>query len=371
MDEHRGPTDVYSARVDRFERASDRARRRVRVLVNARLVTFLGAVLFLAIGAVREGPRWLVMLIAVAFFLGYIVLVVAYRRATALAEYLDERKRLNQEALDRLKRKWDRVPNLSVEPPKPDHPYAEDLDLFGSASLFQLICTAATPLGQNNLREWLLYPAEPETAVRRQEAVAELSPRIDLREELTARGRLIGRINRQVVDRFILWTGEAHWMLGRWWLLVLAWLLPLSTVLVVILQVVGVLPYHLWAFTVLGCGIVWQRYGAIVEDSFKSASSGETALRRFSVLFRVASNESYRTPLLDGIARTLDSEGHPAHRQMRRLDRILACSEVRFSDLLHGFLQLTILWDLHVLFALERWREANRMHVASWFSAYG
>jgi ABC-type multidrug transport system fused ATPase/permease subunit len=350
---------------------------------------------------VREDLRWLVIPGAVASILAYVVLVVFHRRAAPLSRYIYELKRLNQEALDRLDREWSRIPNLSVAPrsseprfdeddedlelsdrwtrvasvsiapPDRDHPYAEDLDLFGFASVFQLICTAVTPLGRNNLREWLINPAEPETVVLRQEAVAELLPRIDLREELIARGRLIGRIRRPVIDRFSVWTGDAPWMLERRWLLVFAWMLPLLTVSVVSLQVVGVLPYHLWALTVLACGVVWQRYGAIVEDAFKAASSGEAALRRFSVLFRAASDQSYRTPLLQGIGKTLDSDGNPAYRQMKRLERILACSDVRFSGLLHGLLQLATLWDLHVLFALERWREANRKHVASWFSAYG
>jgi hypothetical protein len=370
MDNQRGPSDTYRDRADRFRQEGNRAKRRLRRLTHARLVTFLTAGLLLAVGGAREDPRWLVVLVGVTCFLGYVALVVAHRKLAALVEYIDELKRLNEEALDKLARNWDRIPGSPVEPPRPHHPYAEDLNLFGSASLFQLICTAATPLGQRTLREWLLEPAEPDTVVHRQAAVAELSPQIDLRDELAARGRLIGRINSPVVDRFIRWSQDDHWILGRPWLLGLAWLLPLSTVVLVTLQAAGVMPYHLWVFTVLGCAIVWRRFGETIEDIFKSASSGETALRRFSILFRVASDVSFRAPLLEAIAQSLNADGNPAHRQMRRLDRILACSDVRFSDLLHGLLQLLTLWDCHVLFALERWREANRVHVESWFSAY-
>jgi len=371
MDSQRGPSDTYCDRVHRFRQEGERAKGRLRRLTHARLVSFLTAVLVLAAGGAREDPRWLIVLVGVAFLFGYVALVVTHRRVAALVEYIDELKRLNEEALDRLARKWDRIAGSTVEPPGNDHPYAEDLTLFGPASLFHLICTAATPLGQRTLREWLLQPAEPDAVVCRQKSVAELSPQIDLRDELAVRGRLLGRINHQVVDRFIQWAQEDCWMLSRPWLFGLAWLLPLSTVGLVSMQVAGVVPYHLWPFGVLGCAIVWWRFGGTIEDTFKSASSGETALRRFSTLFRVAANVPIRSPLLATIAGSLNKDGNPAHRQMRRLDRILACSDVRYSDLLHGLLQVLILWDFHVLFALERWREANRTYVESWFSAYG
>ena len=65
-----------------------------------------------------------------------------------------------------------------------DHPFARDLDLFGPASLFQLLNTARTEAGEATLAEWLAAPAEPREIVARQQAVAELAPKIDLREDL-------------------------------------------------------------------------------------------------------------------------------------------------------------------------------------------
>ena len=40
------------------------------------------------------------------------------------------------------------------------HLYANDLDLFGSGSLFQLLSIAATPAGEETLAAWLKHPAE-------------------------------------------------------------------------------------------------------------------------------------------------------------------------------------------------------------------
>src|SRR5205085_12021769 len=65
-----------------------------------------------------------------------------------------------------------------------EHPYAQDLDLFGKAGLFELLCTARTRIGQDTLAAWLKAPAPPPIVRDRQQAVQELRTRVDLREEL-------------------------------------------------------------------------------------------------------------------------------------------------------------------------------------------
>ena len=49
--------------------------------------------------------------------------------------------------------------NVSLNP---SHPYARDLDLFGRASVFELLCTARTRAGEETLAQWLLAPASPD-----------------------------------------------------------------------------------------------------------------------------------------------------------------------------------------------------------------
>src|SRR5215813_9098255 len=64
------------------------------------------------------------------------------------------------------------------------HVYEEDLDLFGRGSLFELLSTALTQLGEETLAHFLLAPASIPQALQRQKAVTELSTRLDFREEL-------------------------------------------------------------------------------------------------------------------------------------------------------------------------------------------
>src|SRR4029453_8195053 len=75
------------------------------------------------------------------------------------------------------------------------HPFARDLDLFGPASLFQLLDTARTEVGEETLASWLASGAPSSEVVSRQAAVGELKPRVDFREDLAvlAAGTPVGK----------------------------------------------------------------------------------------------------------------------------------------------------------------------------------
>ena len=70
----------------------------------------------------------------------------------------------------------------------PHHPYADDLDVFGQGSLYELLCGARTTMGEETLAAWLRAPADPAAVRERQAAVRELTPRLDLREDLAVLG---------------------------------------------------------------------------------------------------------------------------------------------------------------------------------------
>ena len=64
------------------------------------------------------------------------------------------------------------------------HPYARDLDLFGPASLFELLNTTRTEIGELTLADWLRAPAPLPEVRARQAAVDELRPMLDFKEDV-------------------------------------------------------------------------------------------------------------------------------------------------------------------------------------------
>ncbi|HEY1376173.1 MAG TPA: hypothetical protein VGF55_05235 [Gemmataceae bacterium] len=126
----------------------------------------------------------------------------ARRRALRSAAYYDRR-------LTVLDGDWPGRGETGRRYLDPKHPCAADLDLFGDASLYELLCTARTRAGQDALAGWLLHPALPPEVRRRQAAVAALRDQLDLREDLD----LIGGEVRSGDERaaFGAWAVQPTW----------------------------------------------------------------------------------------------------------------------------------------------------------------
>src|SRR5205823_12104378 len=61
--------------------------------------------------------------------------------------------------LARIEGRWRGTGITSTGFADANHLYANDLDIFGEGSLFDLICTARTRVGQETLAKWLCIPA--------------------------------------------------------------------------------------------------------------------------------------------------------------------------------------------------------------------
>ena len=126
-----------------------------------------------------------------------------------------ELRAINEEGLLRIARDWTRLPLPSLpEPDDTERPIARDVNLFGRASVAQLLGTVHTPPGKTALADWLLHPANPEEIVRRQKAVAELAPEIDLRQQLEVRTRPMDK-REPDIEPFLRWAEGEPWLLRR------------------------------------------------------------------------------------------------------------------------------------------------------------
>jgi hypothetical protein len=121
------------------------------------------------------------------------------------------------------------------------HVYASDLDVFGTGSLFELLCTARTGVGRATLAKWLLNPAECNEATARQFAVAELRDRIDLREEWASVG---GQALDQVSSSAVRDWADAPDVAFPFYVQVLTIALPICLIALSILARVGLFGHH-------------------------------------------------------------------------------------------------------------------------------
>jgi hypothetical protein len=95
----------------------------------------------------------------------------------------------HQRAMSRMEDRWHGSGFTGEECRVANHVYDVDLQVLGTGSLFELLCTARTGIGRRQLANYLLKPSTVAEAVIRQEAVRELMPQSELRERIGLLGR--------------------------------------------------------------------------------------------------------------------------------------------------------------------------------------
>ena len=234
------PSDEYRKRLDRWRNEHARNDLLHRRLGNARLISglLLVAVAAISLGAGRISPWWLLLPIV-----ALIVLVVIHDRVDRALRLAARGIAYYERALARLDNTWIGAGNQGERFRDPRHVFADDLDLFGRGSLFELLSTARTRMGERVLAGWLLSPGEPKEVAERQESVKELRPGVDLREEIA----LMGDDLRAALDdrRLGAWGTEPAVVFfpgARWIALVLA-IAAVVSAITVLLEWTSLVPF--------------------------------------------------------------------------------------------------------------------------------
>ncbi|MDY7230564.1 MutS-related protein [Hyalangium rubrum] len=334
---------------------------------NLRGLAFLAAAGIAGLVLFGKLPKsyWWAVGGAVAF---YAVLAVlhhyVFRREARERLYVT----LNERGLARLSGAWREFAERGERFASPSHLYSPDLDVFGQASLFQLMNETATRTGEERLASWLAAPAPAEEVVARQGAARELAPLIDFRQDVCVEARDVSR-EKADPGLFIRWAETGPSLQSIRWARPVALVLPPLTLALYVLGQFEVGPRWLWwvgLFAQLGVVLATRRTLRQMEESL---SAGEHGFVRYAPLFSRIERQELNHPLLQRLQSGLQRAGEPpVSTHFHRFSRLYSFVEFKRHQF-HPLVHLFTLWDVHALFALENWRARHGKEVRGWFEA--
>jgi hypothetical protein len=356
----------YSRRLARHEFARARWDLLDARVADARLVAFVVAI---ALGGFiyasgRISWWWLAAPLGVLFSL-LLVHEPIRRRAEHAARTIEFYRR----GLARMEDRWAGTGATGDDFLDLEHPYAADIDVFGVGSLFERLCTARTRAGEETLAWWLLSPAPPEVVAARQEAVRELRPRLDLREDL----ELLGADVRSGVDPAALsaW-GEAPPIFPTQGVRVVAGLLAGvgAVALAYWLWTLDVPQFLLFALVLL----VEGGFAKILEKRVDSVLNQVDGRGRDLMILAGLLDRLEREPLDASLPRSLreklETGGRPASERIQKLGRLLHLLHTRDNQFFLPF-ALVLLWRTRYAMKIDAWRAAEGPRIAGWLAAVG
>jgi DNA mismatch repair ATPase MutS len=248
--------------------------------------------------------------------------------------------------------------------------YAADLDLFGKASLFELLSLARTRMGEDTLAAWLLSPSPVTEITQRHAAITELRNRLDLREDIAVLGPTSGDALKVGIHPAALtqWAEAPNQLTHPW----LRWLsLALALAAVATAVVWAKLGTKTPFFTVIIAetvitAVLRRQTSAVLE----ATSHALEDLQLLSSLLARLEREQFETPRLQSLKAELSSHHVAGSQAIAHLRTIVEYIHSLENPIMRA-LNIPLLYVVQVAYAAENWRRAHGAAVRSWLKAVG
>jgi hypothetical protein len=360
------PRAVYTSRLAEHEASRDRWRLLADRLSKLRLAVFAtGVAMCWPVFASETVAPVVLAIPAVAFA----ALVLAHDRVIARGQRAGRVVAFYERGLARVEDRWAAGGETHGETGEryrdPAHPYTDDLDLFGRGSLFALLNGARTRGGEDRLAGWLCAPADPSTLRARQAEVAELRPRLDLRQDFAVLGdEVAAGLHPEALRSW----GEAPAVLGGAAVRYAAAGFALVTLVSLALWLVAGLGSAPFQVALAAQGSFALRYRARVRRVVASVEARGRDLDLFAQLLARLERESFASPGLVRLRSALDTRGVPPSRRIASLRRLIELLDARRNQLFAPLAAL-LLWQTQLATAIEHWRAVCGSSVAHWTDA--
>lgn len=307
-----------------------------------RLAVFLILAGSVLIGGVAH--QWWGWALAIAALIGFVFLIFRHSELKNHQEYLERFIRVHEQYLQRMQGTWQNLPETGREFIDEKDYVSADLDVFGSGSLYQMICTAHTVLGKQRLAQVLCQPAEEiDVLKKRQEAVAELAENNRFSLNLEALSMNCEKAEKPLTMKEIA-TFPVVLRILSWGYPVLFLLCILGVVLSWWDAGVILIPF----FVALATSWTMSGYcAAKTEGLFSDAQSMNVYLN----MLETVAVEEFKSGLLKELQQSVTGqEGKEENiiKGLQELDRLLAAYNVRYNPIIHWLLCGICLYDLHL-----------------------
>jgi len=373
------PRDIYTA-LHKERQASilvGEGRQRRLGYWRLAVVAAAGALVWLALSGPRITILWTLVPAA-----AFAALMAAHARLSRQLEKQRRAARFFERGLARLDGSWPGTGSTGDTYLDLSHPYAQDLDLFGIGSLFELLSTARTRAGERTLARWLLEPADRQVVKSRQQAITELRPRLDLRERLA----VLAEDARTGVDADSLaaW-GEAPPRLGGRVLRLALWACTLLGIggaaagVALLLNLTGasvlaggtrLLLRDLFLAALVINGWFYYRQHQRMAEVVAAVDRAGHELGLVSEVLVLLEREQFQAPLLVSLRGSLAAEGAPPSRRLAQFKRLIEYLDSR-DNVFVRMAEIFILWTPHLAVRVEQWRRRSGPAVRRWLAAVG
>jgi len=375
-------SDIYNKRIKQFENSLKKLKNKNKTISFIRLAIFIITIL-LSFYLKNYGVNYILINIII-FLIPFLFLIKVNSNLLSKIKHIEELIRINYNEIEGLKGNNSVFQN-GKEYTNSNHPYSYDLDIFGKNSIYQLINRTTTKGGADKLSNWLKHPLLEKTKiVDRQKSVKELSTEIDWRQNFNATGNNVLEIeddskintswfqknkknysNDAFFNKEILeWVKEPFKFLNYKILPYILIILPFISIVLFGLLILGeiqIMSFIIYGFFLLFIVGNYVKYINLVHNR---VAKKVKILDKYEKLLVLIENKNFKTDSFVSLKSKLNK--NKASSEIKKLKSLLRALDNRLNILFAFISNAYLLWDMQVVYRLEKWRKQNIDNLEIW-----
>lgn len=352
---------IYQQRIAQFDEAMKKEKNLTSLLSWARLISFL-VIATSIVQLIRNGWAAIWLVLAIAGAIAFARLLILYIKALQRLQLFETLLALNQKELQ-LVTTWQSGFEDGNEFADDKHDFTSDLDVFGPASIFQHINRTGTLSGKRMLAAALRNPLKDiAIMLDTQEALKVLAPELEFRQQLTANAVLA---KEEESDRreIVAWLEMPFRFINNKLVKIAVWASP---ALIVAALVYGISSGQYYFVSIM-IAFNWILLGISQKEimaQYGLMSRKERILDKFSILLHLIKSGDFKQARL---LREQQEIAKEADMALKGLAKVSGAFDQRLNLLVGIALNSLMLYDLHCILRLERWKQQHTGHITNWF----
>ena len=372
--------NIYQNNIRKYKATGSTLANVLNRLSTLRLVAFVGSAILIVFLA---NERWVTLLLMAVPLcgLGLGLLIKRYNQVAYRIRHTDFLREINEHELLRLDNQLADFPTGQAFINR-DHPYVADLDIFGPHSLFQLLNRTTTESGSVCLAKWLAEPAAKEVILERQQAIQELTPKLEWRQQFQASGMPFTNAKSDY-NKLLAWLEKPVQLLPHQ-----SKYLTISILLAILFTsaaaywvisvsssdyIISIIPLNIVFLANL---VMLRRVKPMAEEIIESTHQNIEILGGYRSLITQIESETFQSELLCKFQSTFSQHHYSATREINKLKNILEIFQLRGTrgnpiESNKFYLAFNYFWllDVYWIILTERWKRRNKSYLGVWASA--
>lgn len=251
------------------------------------------------------------------------------------------------------------------------HPYGYDLDIFGNHSLFQNFNRTATYIGKKTLANQCVQLLPNEEILRNQEAIKELSAKLDWRQEFLALAK-ISQDTKPAYESLLKWSKNNSTPLSK----VSVGISIFSPILFLGFALAYWMTSNAIYLNLLSFVFVFNlaflgRFMKRIQLEIAHSSNIDTLISHYGLLLQKIEKEDFKAEKLIHLQKQLTYKNENASVHLKHLASLFSSMDTIQNLITGTIFNGTFLYNLHIFKALIVWKNQHAAVLEDWLNIIG